>query len=287
MSATFGRRGVLATALGVPLVVTAGSAAGAAGGGPRAAHGSVTGPDPRQAGDKLASLWFGMFVTRELQPGLLVNDRGYATMGFEPKPATLAGDYSTPEHRVGAFDPIRPWESCLTITPPHWSWQPGRPHSDFTTVVKTLVAAAVGDGNLLLNVPPTKTGYLEDGVTATLREVGQWMAEYGREAIVGTHGGPYRASGIGGSTYRGSTVYVHLTDDLRPARLRLPRLNARVRSVRTFDGRAVPYTEDEKGDLLLDLRTFTKSTPDMILKLAVDRPLTVEFVTRTAIAWDS
>ncbi|MFF0728453.1 alpha-L-fucosidase [Streptomyces sp. NPDC004134] len=473
MSAAFGRRGVLATALGVPLVVTAGSAAGAAGRGPRAAHGPVAGLDPRRAGDKLASLRFGMFVhfnpsavvgreigwgrnayrpgeppgnqyedpsvtddpvydvayrdflpeadwaarlaataraagmtylvfttkhhdgypnfrtanvtrsfypdyaatpmgrsgrdltrevakaaraaglkvgfyysardwtqpdyaagdyaayyaymrehveqlltrygeidflwydhipyadmapfrppllltdPRELQPGLLVNDRGYATMGFEPKPATLAGDYSTPEHRVGAFDPIRPWESCITITPPHWSWQPGRPHSDFATVVETLVATAVGDGNLLLNVPPTKTGYLEDGVTATLREVGGWMAEYGREAIVGTHGGPFRASAIGGSTYRGSTVYVHLTDDLGPARLRLPRLNARVRSVRTFDGRAVPYTEDEKGDLLLDLRTFTKSTPDMILKLAVDRPLTAEFVTRSAIAWDS
>ncbi|WP_031066379.1 alpha-L-fucosidase [Streptomyces sp. NRRL WC-3742] len=226
-------------------------------------------------------------VPRDLQPGILVNNRGYATMGFEDLPATLSGDYDTPEQQVGAFDPIRPWESCITITPPDWSWQPNHPASDFATVVRTLVATATGDGNLLLNVPPMKTGYLADDVSATLRQVGDWMATYG-EAIVGTHGGPYRpAADLGGATYRGSTIYLHLTRNPPPGRLRLPCLNARVTAVATFDGRAVPFTEDGGGDLLVDLSSIAYTAPDFILRLTVDRPMTVEYVTRRAISWDT
>ncbi|WP_164716111.1 alpha-L-fucosidase [Streptomyces sp. WAC 06738] len=225
-------------------------------------------------------------IPRDLQKGILVNDRGYATMGFEARPATLSGDYDTPEQKVGAFDPVRPWESCITITPPHWSWQPNQPRSDFATVVKTIVATAVGDGNLLLNVPPTKTGYLEDDITATLHQVGKWMGTY-RRTIVGTRGGPYRSNSIGGATYRDRTIYVHLTGGLQPGKLRLPALNAKVDSITTFDGdQSVPFTETDKGDLLLDVSGLTASTPDMILKLAVDRPMTVEYVTRKPMSWD-
>jgi alpha-L-fucosidase len=65
-------------------------------------------------------------IPRALQQGILVNNRGYSSMGFEALPPTLAADYSTPEQRIGAFDPVQPWESCITITPPEWSWQPNR-----------------------------------------------------------------------------------------------------------------------------------------------------------------
>jgi alpha-L-fucosidase len=225
-------------------------------------------------------------IPRALQQGILVNNRGYSSMGFEALPPTLAADYSTPEQRIGAFDPVQPWESCITITPPEWSWQPNRYKSDFATVVKAIVGTAIGDGNLLLNVPPMKTGYLEDEVTETLKQVGEWMAKYKR-TIVGTRGGPYHSNSIGGATYRGSTVYLHITDSLRPFKLRLPCLNAKVKSIATFDGdTAVPYTEDKNGDLLLDLSGLTKTTPDLVLALSVDRPLTVEYVTRKGIAWD-
>ncbi|MFE7329630.1 alpha-L-fucosidase [Streptomyces sp. NPDC057565] len=224
-------------------------------------------------------------IPRKLQPGILVNNRGYNTMGFEPMPDTLAGDYDTPEQEVGKFNATRPWESCITITPPDWSWHPNHTKSDYSTVVRTIAQTATGDGNLLLNVPPTKTGYLEDDVTATLKQVGQWMGTYGT-AIVGTRGGPYRPSKVAGATYRGKKIYVHVLDEPSGFKLRLPCLNAKVRSAVTLEGQNVPFTEDARGDVLLNLNGITKPGPDLIVKLTVDTPMTSEYVTRRAISWD-
>ncbi|SEE49171.1 F5/8 type C domain-containing protein [Jiangella alba] len=223
-------------------------------------------------------------IPRDLQQNILVNDRGYDTMGFEPVPPTLAGDYSTPEQRIGAFDPLRPWESCITITPGVWAWQPDLPTRDMTSVVETLVATSTGDGNLLLNVGPMKTGYIEDAAATTLREVGAWMAEH-KASIVGTRGGPYRSGAVGGATYRDKTIYVHITDTIKPFKLRLPALNARVDSVSTLDGRAVPFEEDSNGDLLVDVAGLSKIGPDLVLELPVERKLTPEFATRETLAW--
>ncbi|MFF7995848.1 alpha-L-fucosidase [Kitasatospora xanthocidica] len=223
-------------------------------------------------------------VPRDLQPGILINDRAYTNMGFQALPPDLAGDYDTPEQKIGAFNLTRPWESCLTITPPDWSWQPDRRVSDFPTVLKSLVATAVGDGNLLLNVPPMKSGYLEDGVVSTLRQVGDWMGG-NKQTIVGTRGGPYRSGDIGGATYAGSTIYLHITGDLRPGRLRLPALNATAKSITTLDGRPVPFTAEARGDVLLDLAGFTKTTPDLILQLTVDKPMSRDFVTDRSMSW--
>ncbi|MFD0443150.1 alpha-L-fucosidase [Streptomyces indonesiensis] len=224
-------------------------------------------------------------VPRKLQPGILVNDRAYSNMGFQDVPKDLTGDYDTPEQQIGGFNLTRPWESCLTITPPHWSWQPDVPASDFPTVLQGLASAAVGDGNLLLNVPPMKSGYLEDRITSTLHQVGQWMRQYGY-TIVGTRGGPYRSSGIGGSTYRNSKIYLHITDESRPGRLRLPRLNATVKSISTLNDVPIPYSVDAQGDLLLDMSKFTAHFPEYNLKLDVDRPMSPAFVTDRAISWD-
>ncbi|MEW9517440.1 alpha-L-fucosidase [Streptomyces tubercidicus] len=225
---------------------------------------------------------------RELQPGILVNNRAYDTMGHQDVPKELIGDYDTPEQKIGGFNVTRPWESCITITPPDWAWMPNHSVSDFATLVKSIAGTAVGDGNLLLNVGPMKTGYLEDNVTTVLKQVGDWMGRY-KHTIVGTRGGPYRSSEVGGSTYQGSTIYLHLTGGMRSVKLRLPRLNAKVKSITDLDGTPVPFTADATGDLLLDLQRFTvdKVTQDYILQLTVDKPMSPEFVTDRAISWDS
>ncbi|MFF2852121.1 alpha-L-fucosidase [Streptomyces sp. NPDC058001] len=224
-------------------------------------------------------------IPRKLQPGILVNNRAYNNMGFQPLPAPWAADYDTPEQTVGKFNAVRPWESCITITPPDWSWQPNHRKSDYSTVVKTLAQTATGDGNLLLNVPPTKTGYLEDEVTETLKQVGQWMGS-NRSAIVGTRGGPYLPSSVAGATYRGKKIYVHVLDEPAGFKLRLPCINAKVSSAFTPEGQKVPFTEDARGDVLLNLDGITKTGPDLIIRLNVDTPLTSEYVARRALSWD-
>ncbi|MFV5996565.1 alpha-L-fucosidase [Streptomyces sp. NPDC056231] len=225
-------------------------------------------------------------IPRKLQPGILINNRGYKSMDFEPLPDTLAADYDTPEGVVGKFNATRPWESCISITPGgKWSWHPDATKIDYPTVVRTIAQTAAGDGNLLFNVPPTKTGYLEDDVTATLKQVGQWMGTY-RTAIVGTRGGPYRPSQVAGATYRNKKIYVHVLEEQSGFKLRLPCLNAKVSSAVTLEGQKVPFTEDAQGDVLLNLDGITKPGPDLIVKLTVDTPMTSEYVTGRAISWD-
>ncbi|MEU6969989.1 alpha-L-fucosidase [Kitasatospora aureofaciens] len=225
-------------------------------------------------------------VPRELQPGILINDRAYTSMGFQPVPQELAGDFDTPEGKVGAFNLTRPWESCMSITPDAWSWQSGQRMSDFPAVLRSLASTAVGDGSLLLNVPPTKTGYLEDRVLSVLSQVGDWMGS-NKQTIIGTRGGPYRSGDAGGATYTGSTIYLHITGDLRPVKLRLPALKATVKSITTLDGRPVRFSAAAQGDLLLDLAGFTKTDSDLVLQLAVDRPMSPEFVTDRPISWNT
>ncbi|MFE7113330.1 alpha-L-fucosidase [Streptomyces sp. NPDC057575] len=224
-------------------------------------------------------------IPRKLQPGILINNRAYKNMGFQPLPDTWAADYDTPEQEVGAFNATRPWESCITLTPGRWAWQPNSKASDYSTVARTIVKTATGDGNLLLNVGPMKTGYLEDDQTAVLKQVGQWMGE-NRTAIVGTRGGPYLPSKTAGATYRGKKIYVHVLDEPSGFKLRLPCLNAKVSSAVTLEGQRVPFTKDARGDVLLNLDGITKPGPDLIVKLTVDTPMTSEYVTCRAISWD-
>ncbi|MFC5220701.1 alpha-L-fucosidase [Streptomyces coerulescens] len=225
-------------------------------------------------------------VPRSLQPGILVNDRAYTNMGYQPLPAELAGDFDTPEGHVGSFNVHRPWESCISVTPNGWSWQPNAALTDYPTALRMVSGTAVGGGNLLLNVPPMKTGYLEDRVNSVLDQVGSWM-NYHERAVVDTRGGPYRSNQVAGATYRDDYLYLHIFDDFRTSKLRLPRLGAKVTSAACLDGRRLPFTETATGEVLLDLSGYSRGAPVFVVELRVDRNLTIDDVTSDGAAWAS
>ena len=135
---------------------------------------------------------------KALQPTLIINDRcrGYA------------GDYATPEQRVGGFDMDRRWESCITICQ-QWSWKPDDRLKTLKECVRTLARCAGGDGNLLLNVSPMPDGAIEPRQAARLKEIGEWLKICG-ESIYRTRGGPFKPGRWGVSTHRGDTVYLHV-----------------------------------------------------------------------------
>ena len=134
---------------------------------------------------------------RALQPSILVNDR-----------AAVAGDYVTPEERIGRYRDDRRWESCMMLGT-QWAWKPDDTLKPFARVLRALLSCAGGDGNLLLNVGPTAEGLIEPRQAERLKQVGDWLARYG-ESIYGTRGGPYRPTSYLASTRRDHRVYLHV-----------------------------------------------------------------------------
>jgi alpha-L-fucosidase len=154
---------------------------------------------------------------RGLQPSLLVNNRTGAP-----------GDFDTPEQHVGRPNRNRPWESCITLGT-QWAWKPNDRLKSWEEAVRMLVVCASGDGNLALNTNPMPDGRIEPRQVESFRKIGRWMKMYG-ESIYGTRGGPFLAPDMnkrrfnsarhrfslpggrwwGGSTHKGSTVYLHV-----------------------------------------------------------------------------
>lgn len=169
-------------------------------------------------------------LVRELQPGILINDR-----------LPGAGDFETPEQFVPVQPLGRRWETCLTINE-SWGynvadthWKPAR------QLIHTLCEVAGRNGNLLLNVGPMGDGRLQPEVLDRLAAVAAWMSRNG-ESIVGTVPGLEPWQCYGPSTRAGNRVYVHLlmrpydTVSVRGIRIR------RLQSVRSLSsGEPLPF----------------------------------------------
>lgn len=135
--------------------------------------------------DKSASeVWQGLVdMARELQPGILLNDRTGITC-----------DFGTPERTIEP-QKDRAWESCLTIDPVSWSNVPYSPQrKTAANVVADLVSVMCGGGNLLLNTGPKPDGSLDEGEKATILEAGKWYRKYA-EAFADVH--PAKLDGYG------------------------------------------------------------------------------------------
>jgi len=62
-------------------------------------------------------------------------------------------------------------------------------------------------GNLLLNVSPDNTGKISNNQIDKMNQLGTWISEH-KEAIYGTQSGLPLGLFNGGSTHRGSTIYL-------------------------------------------------------------------------------
>lgn len=200
-------------------------------------------------------------MIRELQPGILINDRN-----------GLPEDFSTPEQRVGNMEVNRPWESCITICQ-QWAWKPGDKMKSLGECLRMLVTTVTGDGNLLLNIGPMPGGAIEPRQVERLREIGAWLNENG-VAIYGTRGGPWRNGGWGGSTYRDKTIYVHLLNAPVAGRLQLAPLPHKILSAEFLrNGKPVAFQQGTDG-VTLDLGANGFEGPVTIVNLTLDEPVT-------------
>ncbi len=115
-------------------------------------------------------------MTRELQPGIIINDRA---------DTDRAADFRTPEqYQPRAWMEVDGqqvvWEACQTL---NGSWGYDRDNLDWKSVemlVQMLVDTVSKGGNLLLNVGPNARGEFEPKAIERLRGIGQWMRLHNR-----------------------------------------------------------------------------------------------------------
>ena len=197
-------------------------------------------------------------VARQLQPGILINDR-----------CGLPADFATPEQEVGRFRNDRPWESCITIGQ-QWAWKPDDELKSLRECVHTLVRCAGGDGNLLLNVGPMPDGRIEPRQVERLRQIGQWLKRCGT-TIYDTRGGPYKPDRWGACTSRGSTVYLHVLDSAVET-LDLPPLPKKIVASRASTGEPVRVSQTEAGLQVALGKPCAAEDLDRIIVLELDGP---------------
>lgn len=160
---------------------------------------------------------------RALKPSILINnrvDKGLEGMTGKTKSRKkFAGDYETPEQRVGAFDIEYPWETCMTICK-QWAWKPNDKMKPLKECIHTLLKATGGGGNFLFNVGPMADGRIEQRQIDRLKEMGDWLKVNG-EAVYGTRGGPYKPTDYMVSTRKENKIYIHLLEKSK-TNLKLP-----------------------------------------------------------------
>jgi alpha-L-fucosidase len=135
-------------------------------------------------------------LARELQPGILINDR-----------LPNHGDFLTPEQFVPPTALGERWETCFTMND-SWGWNPDDAnYKSKRAIVHALCETAGRNGNLLLNVSPRGDGTLPPEQIERLDAITSWMTTH-HDAIHGTSAGLEAWQFYGPSTRRDNCIFL-------------------------------------------------------------------------------
>ena len=209
---------------------------------------------------------------RDMNDNILINnrvDKGFKGMaGMTDSIAKYAGDYGTPEQRIGGFNREYPWESCITVGD-QWAWKPNENLKSVDEIVHTLIKTVGGDGNLLLNVGPMPDGRIEYRQVELLKGVGKWLKVNG-EGVYGTRGGPFMPNDKMASTHVGQVIYLHVMDkSLKEIKLPLPQ-GVKATRVSIVGGKSVSY-DNRQGELVIRVPGNMPDAPAYVLKIRINR----------------
>ncbi len=204
-------------------------------------------------------------MIRELQPGIIINDR-----------LDVPGDFVTPEQYqpTGAMmsgGKEVPWEACQTL---NGSWGYDRDNMDYKSVellVRMLIDGVAKDGNLLLNVGPTARGEIDPRASAILSGLGEWMRAHGR-SIHGAHSTSLVPPADCRFTRSGNRLYVHLF--AWPLKVvHLPGLADKVSYAQLLnDASEIRIEKTDPSQLAINTRPGGQPEGTLTLTLPVQRP---------------
>ena len=143
-------------------------------------------------------------MVRELQPGILVNDR----LG-SPRRHRHARAVPAERPPMRRRRPVL-WEACQTL---NGTWGYDRDNRDFKSVellLRMLVDTVAKDGNLLLNVGPNARGEIDPVAVGTLRGIGRVDAAARPRRSTAPGRAAYAPPPDCRYTQRGDRLYLHL-----------------------------------------------------------------------------
>jgi len=153
-------------------------------------------------------------MVRELQPGIIVNDR------LDLLDVPGGWDFRSPEQfkprQWVMMNGVRvPWETCQTFSGSWGYYRDEATWKDTKQLLVLLIETVSKGGNLLLNVGPTARGTFDDRAQDRLRSMGRWM-QLNNPSIYGCTQAPdgFRVPENSLLTYNPvkKRLYVHLLD---------------------------------------------------------------------------
>ncbi|MBR4963795.1 MAG: alpha-L-fucosidase [Alistipes sp.] len=189
-------------------------------------------------------------MVHALQPGCLVANNHHQ-VPFEGEDIQiferdLPGENT---HGLSGQDISRlPLETCQTMNG-MWGYKViDQNYKSTETLIRYLVSAAGKGANLLLNVGPQPNGELPEVAVQRMREMGEWLAQYG-ETIYGTDAGDIAQKEWGCTTRKDDRLFVHIFE-LEDGALYLP-LDCKVVDAKVFaSGEPVKFKKVANGVVL-------------------------------------
>lgn len=217
-------------------------------------------------------------MVRELQPGIILNDR----IGY-PEGADLV----TPEEYQAKSWPTRDgerviWETCQTL---NGSWGYDRDNHNWKSpelLLSLLVDTVSKGGNLLLNVGPDARGVIQSEARDTLATMGEWMRLHSR-SIYGCTASEFVPPSDCRYTQHGERLYLHIMN-WPLSHIHLEGMAGKVRFARFLhDGSEVLFKDadparvpqnvdmpEEAGDVILSIPTVRPNVAIPVIELLLE-----------------
>jgi alpha-L-fucosidase len=204
-------------------------------------------------------------LIHELQPGALIGSNHHKMPfpgeDFQMFERDLPGQNTIGFNQTGVSD--LPLEMCETM---NGSWGFNIKDTAFKSteyLLHLLIRAAGKNANMLLNTGPMPNGKIQPDNVQTLKEMGQWMKQFGT-TIYGTRGGPVEGD-WGTTTVKDNMTYIHILDP-SVKELTIPLQGGKVKSLTRFtDGSEVKYNKGK--DSISFAVPEREKTTDFILVL--------------------
>ena len=143
-------------------------------------------------------------LIRKLQPGAVINDRGFSAGDF----ATAERDYRGSAEEGLTF--TEPLEACQSVGTQSWGYRENEDYYTDRYLMSSIDRVLAKGGNYLLNVGPRSDGRINSESVRILKAVGKWYRAV-KESFVGST--PVSHLVVNRDvllTRRGNALYVHL-----------------------------------------------------------------------------
>ena len=192
-------------------------------------------------------------LIRKLQPGALINDRGFSEGDF----ATAERDYAG--SAKAALEFTEPLEACQSVGTQSWGYREKEDHYTDRYLMASVDRVLAKGGNYLLNVGPKPDGTIDAESARILKAIGKWYGTV-KEAFDGAAPASHLVENREVLlTRKGNTLYVHMLEPPKQTSVLLKPLDVLPREATLLnDGQAVEARVDLMPSLFRDGKGYLR-----------------------------